>query len=193
MKIALLGAPKSGKSKFAKALAKELADVAELKVIDNYVNKLSKRSDTAMSHFASYIPNLMVATERVALENAAGDNFITCGTIFDTISYTVLHGRAASKFADEAQAEAARASATLGAMGMLVADTFKYDYAFYLPYKKDKDDWNGDLNRLIPLMVEQHYYYVTSLDGTLEENVDLATTVIRKLEKEKNETPSDDE
>lgn len=196
MKIALLGAPGSGKTKIARALSKELSEFGPFKIIDNYVPKLERRFDFAYGHFASYVPNLSVALERIGLENAAGENFITCGTIFETISYLSLHITVANRFAPEGQLELARAGATMSALGMMVADTFNYDYAFRLPYKKPQDDWDGDLDVLIPQILEEFYYYVSPLDLTFKKNLELASGIIRQIEKEKSEqaeTTEDDE
>lgn len=188
MKIALLGAPGSGKTKFARELAKRVDDLGPFKLVDNYVPKLEKRTGLSFGHFATYVPNLMVATERIAAEEAAGPNTITCGTIFESIAYTALHSSVASQKAPAQRLERARAEATLQAMGMLVADTFNYKYAFYLPYKRKREGWNQTLNDLLPTVWGEFFYYISRLDLTFEKNLDLAETVIREMEKEDSES-----
>lgn len=195
MRIGLVGAPGSGKTKFANALTKEL-DEYDLSIIDRYVPKFSKRYDFAVGHFASFIPNLSIALDRLGLENAAQDNFITCGTIFETMSYLLLHANEANKRSADGRLEVARASATMGAMGMLVTDGTFYDYLFYLPYKTERNDWDGALDKLIPQLVEEFFVYMVKLDLSFTKNIELAAGIIRDIEKEKSEaieTTSDDE
>lgn len=188
MKIALLGAPGAGKTRIARELRAALAEkYGAFVLIDNYVQQLEKRTNFAYGHFASYVPNLTVALDRTGIENKHADNnTITCGTIFDTISYTILHGREAARFSPEGQLEMVRANATLGTMGMLVADTFNYNYAFYLPYsekaKTKRSKLDVILDATIPLIVEENFMHITRLEGTIKEKVDFAVQIIDKLE-----------
>src|SRR5438105_13754832 len=104
MKIAVIGAPGSGKSKFARELRKNLngSDHVDEKfgITDRYVEKLAKRTGLAFGHFAGYPENFMVIGERLAAEYATGlqfQNQIVCGTVIDTTVYCAMHGDVAMK------------------------------------------------------------------------------------------------
>jgi len=196
MKISIAGAPGAGKASFAKKLNTSLLKqgiIAErAKVVDNYVGRLTKRTGWAYGHFAGYVQNLNVATERIVAEYEAlkdHEHIITCGTVFDTLCYAAMHGEVAITKQDE-QAEFARARATMGALGMIAADSYEADYTFYLPYteakvKEEDRSWDVILNDKVPQIIESYFITSIRLDQSEKENVNFATKIIKEWEQEK--------
>jgi energy-coupling factor transporter ATP-binding protein EcfA2 len=133
MKIGLIGAPGSGKSKLARALAK----TSPYTVVDNYVDRLRKQDGLAYGGFGNYMDNIQVAFKRRELETKAahsGANTITCGTIVDTNVYAFLWTDLVTTDRNLIPLEHQRVETAMKTFGMLYAHLFDYDFAFYLPY-----------------------------------------------------------
>lgn len=165
MKIALVGAPDSGKTALAERIAEAAQDKIVFDILDGYVERYADETNIAVGHFASYITNLSVAFERLRQEDlkaalvgkSDGDedlNLITCGTAIDSAIYASLVGSVAAAHApeDRKRSEFARTSTTMHAFGMLIADTWDYDLTFYLPYTNEyRDEHAGEWNTLLDL------------------------------------------
>lgn len=121
MRIALIGAPGSGKTEIAKALAKEF----NLKVIDGYAEAWSKRTGMVVGFSAGYPHSLSVALDRVFLEAKEEDNFVTCGTSIDSLMYMAM-----SSLKTPNQIEFARAKSYMEIIGTLFYDFWNYDHVF---------------------------------------------------------------
>lgn len=135
MKIGIIGGPGSGKTKLAKTIHRGFP---EYKVIDRYVERLSKRMDTAAGVAASHLMNSAIAIERVACELEAGaDNFITCGTIIDTLAYDAVYGLAVAN----PMVERSRIQNMMSWLGMMTVETFLYDRVIFLPSEDEGFDW----------------------------------------------------
>jgi len=151
MKIGLAGVPGSGKTDLAKALEEKFSkDGKSICIIDNYVPDIEKDVNLALSFSAAYLGNLHVAMTRAAMERKAEDDvIITCGTLFETSSYTVqsleddysLITRDNDKY-DFAQ----RSEATMRILACFYIDLVKYDYIFHLSTLTKSEEEN--INKL---------------------------------------------
>src|SRR4051812_40126539 len=99
LRIALVGAPQSGKTELAKQLETALSPRKAV-VVDDYVSELGNRTNLAFSHYANYLGNCQVAIARYNAECTAQLKqvaVITCGTVLETTVYSALHALANSK------------------------------------------------------------------------------------------------
>src|SRR6266568_2330625 len=92
MKVVLLGAPRSGKSALAKALAKKLPGTTA--IADGYIKKLGKETNEEYGVIANYGQNLQAAVARMTAEKIAAkkltDNIIICGSPIESLVYNGL-------------------------------------------------------------------------------------------------------
>jgi hypothetical protein len=194
LRIGICGAPEVGKSELASRLRVRLAELASTtRVIDGYVSVLEERTGLAYGVWADYTRNLQVALERYTVETAfdnhfAEDSRITVGTVIDTIMHAALYADSAISVADR-QASYARASTTMHALGMLVNDTWSYDYCFWLrqPDASPHDhSFAAVYDRELATVIESFTAPVVALDQpTIEANVELAYGVIEAIERDK--------
>lgn len=179
MKIGIVGAPGSGKSKFAKLLAKQYENH---KVIDNYVSRLSRANGLAYSYHATYIENIQIIMKRRELELAAGDNQITVGTVIDSNSYAFIYTDLLVHAQRRLMASQYDYVETMmRSFGMLFLETWDYDYAFYLP---SFDDEHRKLDEVIRTTIEAYFAPVIQLlgDSSINDKAKLATETIARLE-----------
>lgn len=193
IKIAIAGAAGAGKTKFARKLKVALteAEICTPHIVDKYVERLGRRTGWAYGHFAGYVLELQIMSERIVAEQEAMKthaDIITCGTIFETLCYAALHGRVATTKIEE-QLEFARMRATMQTLALTINDTFNADYTFYIPYTARKaakeDGWDGVINAKLPEIIESYFVPAVRLDKSEEDNVKLATTIIKEWEAEK--------
>lgn len=130
MKIGLMGVPGAGKTKLAKALAERF----DLTVVDGYAEWVTDHYDWVLGSYASYAGNLAVALERHARENRLRENFVSCGTLLDTVTY-----QAASQTDIEDDFDWRRQSGALITLGAMIEDMLSYDFIVYLPTGTDDD------------------------------------------------------
>ena len=186
MKIALVGAPESGKTEVAEELA-ALLDEGTVAVVDDYVSKLSDATNIAFDHFAGYLNNLQVAFKRLEAEQEAATldcPVITCGTLMETTLYCTLHGQVVMSAPDtrEKQIEFARGDTAGRTLALLVHDSWRYDHVFYLPYADERRDtsWNSILDTDLPSALEQFFIRYEVLTGSTEERAQEAYESIRR-------------
>jgi len=149
IRLALLGAPSSGKTQTAQAISKALDD-STVEVVDDYVQEIEQRSDNTLSYFATYLGNLQVAlgrweAERVAERDQQPDILITCGTVVETGVYEALNALAVAQvdgggLTIRALQNDKRASVTMTMLGIMCYDTWHYDYAYYIPLDNEEAD-----------------------------------------------------
>lgn len=148
LRIALVGAPGSGKTELAEQLQKALPPRSCL-IVDNYVTELTERTNIAFSHYANYLGNCQVAIERHNAEVHQAtynpETVVTCGTILESTIYAALHALANAKTDGGLQDK--RAQITMLWLGVMANDTWQYTHAYYLPYD-GSDDWE--------LIVDEH-------------------------------------
>lgn len=160
-RIAIVGAPGSGKSD----LAYEIADYLQLErgmsveVVDKYIENWSNYTDIAPGEFATYIGNMQIAMERLNSEQATeavlrkdegSDDrkvLITCGTILETLVYQCFNAYClAVKYQDGKSTERIssniRSNVTNQWLTLLKIDSWRYDKALWisLPEEKKTED-----------------------------------------------------
>lgn len=192
-RIALIGAPGSGKSALAGALAKklnardELSGDEEFVIIDSYVEELGVRTGLAFGNFSTYLGNLLVAAERIEREfhakNEERHNSITCGTIIETTVYQAIFGQQMPEDANKREVMQARMALVMQTLGMIIYDTFRYDHIFLLDLvdedvDRERRDFVIRVDQEIKDCLAQFDIPATTLTGTLEERVERALETI---------------
>ena len=142
IKVALLGAPSSGKTDTAQDISNGLHD-RTVSICDEYVADIEERSDNTLGHFATYLGNLQVGIgrwerERQLVRDFKPDILITCGTVVETVVYEALNALTMASLNGDSLTlrevqNNKRASVTLTALSIIAHDTWDYDYAYYLP------------------------------------------------------------
>jgi hypothetical protein len=156
MRIGVIGPPGAHKSQFARGIAKAF----DLKVIDNYVQRLQRESDLALGPWSGYPEHFMVVGVRMAAEAKHKDDFVTVGTALDTLTYCAVHSDVLlQRTQEELQAKYAAAQAAMQGMSMIVAGAWDYHLAFHLPYSdeeyaKHKGKWEAVLDDAYPTVLE---------------------------------------
>lgn len=158
----LVGAPESGKTELARQVATALDNCG---IVDDYIDVITKRSDIAMSHFATYIGNMMCAVGRLEHERTAAkqwDNLVVCGSLIETSVYQAINAYTHATTTDDPgfrEASDKRTQVTMVWLSMLRADSWDYDLAFYLPFSeeyKTEDDhkWSSVVDDQIKAAAE---------------------------------------
>lgn len=131
MKIALIGAPKTGKTKLGKQIAKD----ENLTLIDNLPQNLSRRTGIAVGFPSDYRIEIMLAAKRLEemLVNWENDVLMTT-TILDSLAY----GRIRQITQEETEVDDFEKAKIYNMVelwyhGML--NTFNFDKVIFLPYK----------------------------------------------------------
>jgi hypothetical protein len=151
IKLALLGAPSSGKTE----LASQLVDVLSprsVAVVDDYILDIEQRSDNTLGHFATYLGNLQAAVgrweyERQHVRDDKPDVLITCGSIVETAVYEAIHALTHAQIDEgsltlRALQNDKRASVTMTLLGVMCFDTWDYHFSYYLPLEDKSNKWN---------------------------------------------------
>lgn len=185
MRIALVGAPGSGKSELAEALAKELDK--ETVIVDNYIEEIEKECDLKMGQYGTYIGNLYVLLGRYSRERknkpCCGNHLITCGTMVETATYASLE--AVTKQTD---VHWVRIQNMMNILGTFFQDTWKYDHAFVLSVENpDVETHAGKVDRHLFMAINSFGVPYTPLSGSLEEKVAKALKVMEGEEVEAEE------
>lgn len=181
MKIALIGAPTSGKSELAEALAKKLD--GDYTIIDNYIDDIGKNADLAMGIRATYIGNLYAMLGRVAAERKAqsegAENLITCGSLIESSIYATLE-----TLNNKSEPKLQRIGAFMTILGLLRQDTWDYDHAFVLSVEEPEDDTVAKaIDDTMFMAVNSFGIYYTPLDAPdTETRVKLVLEEIEKRE-----------
>ena len=139
-KIGLIGVPGSGKTDLAEGLLsgplKDLLGTTE--IVDAYATEVSEYIDIAKGLSASWYLDLQISLERLARERQAARDgaevIITCGTLIESTSYSMLNfeNRKDFKIENEQDAEIKRIQAAMMVNACLFMDTFSYDKIFFL-------------------------------------------------------------
>lgn len=184
MKIALVGAPNSGKTELAQQLQEKLENS---KIVDDYIPALEQRSDVALGHFGTYIGNIQSAlarweAERIAAKDA--ENLICCGTIIETCVYAAINGLIqfnASGPIERPQMDQ-RSQIALMLLGVVALDTVDYDHLFYLPLSqewKDEHGWDGAVDDEIKASAETLQIQMVELPAERDDRLSLVLDGIK--------------
>lgn len=187
MKIGILGAPKSGKTKLANALSKEY----DVRVVDNYVQKIQKSTGLALGPWASYGENLMIQGSRMLAEAKVTEDSITVGTIVDTLCYAAIKTDfMMQQTAEHRQAAYNLASGAMQGLGVWLAETWDYHLCFYLPYSIEKRtvkgrSWEVALDSSYNSVLESFgVTHVFALDGGHADRLGIAKEIIDSVRTE---------
>lgn len=192
MRIAILGAPGSGKSKLARALATE----HDLTLVDNYVQRLQKKTGLALGPWSSYSEHLMVAGHRLAEEYKVGfDKRITVSTIVDTLVYAAVKADVVMNQSQQAARDTyLGAQSAMQGLTLMYRETWDYDVAFWLPYteeeaKERSGTWEAALNSAYDSAFDAFQAEVYTLLGTHKEKLSVVNQML-ELVKGSDETPA---
>ena len=196
MRVGLIGAPGSGKSKLGRLIAKEY----EITLVDNYVQRLQKATNLALGPWSSYAEHMVVAGHRYAAEEKVGPtDRVTAGTMIDTLTYAMVKSDVEFQYGTKNNTEKERiaamyASAQAGIRGLtlFLTETWDYDLSFFLPFSDDAakkaDPWSLALDNAYPAVIESYNPpYTWRLDGTTEERFGIVKESIDFI-REKQET-----
>lgn len=142
MRICVIGAPKSGKTKFAKAKAQEL----QIKLLDNLPKKYITKTGLALGRVSDYRVDVMFSSHILELENKYKEDgyVITASPI-----YTLAHFALKANYIDNDDQEGVnRVLWSSIFLAQVVQDSLWYDETYYLPYK-GKDEYNQALDKSI--------------------------------------------
>jgi energy-coupling factor transporter ATP-binding protein EcfA2 len=202
LRIGIIGAPGSGKSVFAKALATQLRrEGQEVRTVDGYVNNLIKKTGYAYDIFATYPQNLQILFERWTreqeAEKAGCNTLITAGSLYETILYTGLRVNSdLSLKADKGvQMQGRVAMETMGVIQSLIAI---HDLLFFLPYTgkvlaEKGRSYDVAVNEKLPEILAGYFRPITPLTGTTKTKVQDALTAIKSIEAWKAENTAVDD
>lgn len=194
LRIALVGAPGSGKTELAQQIKQALdKDVA---IVDRYVQNLGDRTNIAFDHYGNHFANAMVLTERVAAELAEREHeaVVTCGSLIETTIYSAIF---ALSNADTGVGQVnlindKRAQVAMTWLGMAVLDTWNYDFAFYCPHD-GQDHWQGIVDEYIPEAIESLQVAVVTLPKDRPERIAKVLETIASYEWEAESEDADAE
>jgi hypothetical protein len=156
-KIAIIGAPFSGKSDLSLAIERYIVDHQEAAVVeitDEYAEDWRRATNIQIGEFATYIGNMQLAMDRFSREQEADallneSRFdgcrrftITCGTVLETIIYAAFNALVIYAASRKSNAPLdifnnIRTNTTLLWLTHFKADTWHYDHVFYLPLSEE--------------------------------------------------------
>lgn len=198
-RIAVIGVPGSGKSRFASALKRALPE-ENLSIIDGYADKLQEKLNMTVGVEATYLPNLHIASfrEQEVRKNILEDkNFICCGTMFETLCYGGFHAEIianASGSVDEKNGVLMREITAAQLFAYLTIDSFvSFNHIFYLPItdpkllvavssKEDESKPPGEIEALDKTLQDALRRYgnpATVLNDKHSKNVQTAVEIIK--------------
>lgn len=182
--IAIVGAPKAGKSELAEKLQRQLnLDAANRYArIDNVAagstKSISHTTNAAVGLWAPYVINSMIASERVRREVAntrKGFQLISVGTILDTIVYQSCHS---AKLAEQSREDVTRAQIMMQWLGMLFSDMWPYDHVLLLENSTTLLEVERVYEQQLVEALSLYQVPYARLTGTFEETVEQALAYI---------------
>jgi GTPase SAR1 family protein len=135
MKILIIGAPGSGKSKLARSLARK----HKLKNFDNLPEKFIKKTDLALGEVSDYRSDIIFTSSILEMEYKHRDNdyVITAGPF-----HTYCHFLTKVSFLDKDDPKILEFLWIILTVGRMTLDSLWYDEIYYIPYKKEEDSFS---------------------------------------------------
>lgn len=195
-----MGAPSSGKTELAQRLQSALTD-KKVKIVDDYIAAIERRSNVVLSHYATYLGNMQAAIGRFEAERVTNadkpDVAITCGTLVENAVYTAtlayITNNASEGDANYRLVNDARANLTMSWLGVLKHDLWDYDLAYYLPLQDDADRWDAVVDEHIVEAARTMDVDYTTLPEDRDARVGIVLQEILELEATStNEQSSED-
>jgi hypothetical protein len=138
MKILVLGAPRSGKTKFGKKKAEEHS----IKLLDNLPKKYITKTGLALGRISDYRVDVMFAGHILEQENKYKDQGYV---ITSSLMYTLAHfAMKVNYINDEKDIDRYLWPGVL--LAKIVEDSLWYDEIYYLPYKGE-DEYSKALDK----------------------------------------------
>ena len=186
MRIAIIGAPGSGKTDLGRSITRSLNRDHQggWKLIDNYVDKLSQRTGVTYNAQSGYIENVTIMTTRWLLEDEAAYqqfNTISCGSIYETFVYAAMLNTTPA--ADEqARLFQHHLVSTMMNFFSIVEPSGRYDQVFFLPLSQERlqeHSWDVVLDSKIPDILQSCGVTATVLTGNHRSKVKDALKITR--------------
>lgn len=141
MKVCIIGAPKSGKTKFAK----QKADEINVKLIDNLPQKYIKKTGLALGHNSDYRVDMMFMSNILENEYKHKDDGYV---ITSSALYTLAHFVFKANFVGNDEEKMMRLLWPSALLNQVINDSLWYDEIYYLPYK-GKEEINQEMDKAI--------------------------------------------
>jgi len=181
MRVGIIGTPTSRKSEFAEAISN-----SNSVIIDDYVKVIQETTDLALGAWATYSEEFMIAGQRYYSERKSGydeaDTLITVGTLVDTLAYCAIKSDAEPNSSDPDVRHAiyTRIQGIMGGLSLMIAESWDYDLAFYLPLEIQSDTpvWIQLLDKAILTVLESYPLEVYALGGSFEQRITTAKELL---------------
>lgn len=147
MKILVIGAPKTGKTRFANKLARE----NNIKLFDRLPQKFIKKTDLALGEICDYRADFIFVSDILQLEykNKEQDYIITAGPL-----YSYCHFLYKANFTDPSE-KTFEYLWIMMTMSKIALDSLWYDDIYYIPYKKEDDTFSFYIDQAIKKTIKE--------------------------------------
>jgi len=200
IRIAIVGAPGSGKSAFAKALVAELKERDKsVRLVDGYVQKLQKKTGYAFDIFATVPQNLQILFHRWTLEQEAEkagcDILVTAGSLYETILYGAMRINSDAVLQPKDKTLQVHGRVGMETFGMIQSLIATHDLLFYLPYTekqiaKKGRSYDVAVNDKLPEVADGYFRMLNVLEGSTPRKIKDALKAIGAVERWKAENPA---
>lgn len=164
MKIAILGAPGSGKTKIARKAINLLNTKYDRKwgAVDGYVDELTKITGMDFGFTANFAQNLSVITARWVKEAEyynKSNSTITCGSFYESFLYASFTTMLTSPNETAMLRDDMLNQVNMQALGSIEKTTYDYDAMFLLRYNQQTweakaDTWDQVVDAKIPEVLD---------------------------------------
>lgn len=156
MKIALVGCPKVGKTRFARKMKAESSEV-EWNIIDNIPQKFSKRTGILVGPASDYRVNFVLAAKRFEEEHSQTGSFISTTTLLDSIVYSTIGIQLNELDRSDDLPTLFASNYYFTSIYLIKYFTYEwnFDETFYFPYKGN-DELYSQIDALYRTTMEAH-------------------------------------
>lgn len=141
MKVCVIGASKSGKTKFAKKIATDKS----LQLVDNLPQKYIKKTGLALGHLSDYRVDMMFVGNILENEYKYKEEGYV---ITSSPLYTLAHFVFKANFVGNDEDKMMRLLWPSALLNQIINDSLWYDEIYYLPYQ-GKDEINQQIDKAI--------------------------------------------